>query len=107
MVCCCQSTVRSSNSAIGVSQTLECLGGGHLVDEMSVDIEENGSIIFLVYYMVLEDFVVESAGNGISRRHNFGMFVLCVAEKDETDFVSVQSSIDAPLTSIAAQRQTE
>ena len=93
MVCCCQSAVGSSNSAIGVSQALKCLGRGHLVDEMPVDVEENSSIIFLVYYMILEDFVVESAGNGISRRHNFDMLVLCVAEKDKSKF-DVCSKLD-------------
>ena len=103
MVCCCQSTVGSSNSAIGVSQTLKCLGGGHLVDEMSVDVEENSRIIFFVYYMVLEDFVVESAGNGNSRWHNFGILVVCVAEKDGSSLIFVQSSIYALLASITAQ----
>ena len=81
VVCCCQSTVGSPNSAVGVSQTLKCLGGGHLVDEMSVDVEENSRTIFFVYYMVLEDFVVESAGNRISRWHNFGILVVCVGRK--------------------------
>lgn len=103
MVCCCQSTVGSSNSAIGVSQTLKCLGGGHLVDEMSVDVEENSRIIFFVYDMVLEDFVVESAGTRTSRWHNFGILVVCVAEKDGSSLILVQSSIDAPLASIAGQ----
>ena len=48
------------------------------MDEMSVDVEENSRIIFFVYYMVLEDFVVESAGNRTSRWHNSGILVVCV-----------------------------
>lgn len=75
------------------------------MDEMSVDVEENSRIIFFVYYMVLEDFVVESAGNRISRRHDFGILVVCVAEKDGRISIFVQSSIYAPLTSITAQCQ--
>ena len=75
------------------------------MDEMSVDVEENSMIIFFVYYMVLEDFVVESAGNRISRRHDFGILVVCVAEKDGRSLIFVQSSIYAPLTSITAQCQ--
>ena len=48
------------------------------MDEMSVDVEENSRVIFCVYYMVLEDFVVESAGKRISRWHSFGILVLCM-----------------------------
>ena len=80
MVCCCQRTVGSSNSAIGVSQTLKCLGGGHLVDEMSVDVEENSRIMSFIYYMFPEDFVVQSAGNRIDRWHNLDILVVCVAD---------------------------
>lgn len=73
------------------------------MDEMSVDVEENSRTIFFVYYMVLEDFVVESAGNRTSRWHNFGILVVCVAEKDGSSLIFVQSSIHAPLASIRAQ----
>ena len=69
---------------------------------MSVDVEENSRIISFVYYMVLEDFVVEGAGNRPSRWHNFGILVVCVAVNDGSSLIFAQSKIYVPLVSITA-----
>ena len=59
------------------------------MDEMPVDVEED-SVIFFIYYVVLEDLIVESAGKRSSRWHNYGVSaVLIVAERmDQCDIHS-------------------
>ena len=73
------------------------------MDEMSLYVEENSRIIFRVNYVVLEDLVVESAGSRVNRRHDFGMIVVCAAERDGRSLILFQSSLYTLLTRIAVK----
>jgi hypothetical protein len=42
---------------------------GHFVDEMSVDVQEHRSVLFLLDYVVSEDFVIERRARCHGRRH--------------------------------------
>ena len=67
------------------------------MDEMSINVEENSRTIFLVYDVVLEDFVVECAGKCSGRWHSFDFLFVCVTEKGGSSLMLVQSSRYAAL----------
>ena len=69
MISRCQCAVWPSDSSLGVSQTLESLWRCDLVDQVTIDVQQNGSIVLLVDNVVLEYFIVQCAGHWVGGRH--------------------------------------
>lgn len=74
-----ESAVGSAHFATCILQALESLRRGDFVDEMSVDVEQDGAIILLVDNMAFEDFVVPS-----SRAVNKALTMLCYSQCERT-----------------------
>mmetsp|Transcript_5266 Transcript_5266/g.10699 ORF Transcript_5266/g.10699 Transcript_5266/m.10699 type:complete len:671 (-) Transcript_5266:225-2237(-) len=62
-----QGAVRTAEAAAREAEALEGLGGGHLVDQVTVDVEEGGAFFGHLHRVVVEDFVVQGAGGGRGR----------------------------------------
>ena len=63
-----QRLLRRAHLAPGLTQALEGLRRGHLVDEMAVDIEQAGAVIGFVNQMIVPDFVVQRGRFGHERQ---------------------------------------
>src|ERR1700761_543535 len=55
---------RRAHLAPGNSQTFECLGARHFMDEMAINIEKAGAIVLAIDHVVIEDLVVQRAQLG-------------------------------------------
>ena len=64
-----EGAVCSPDFSSGISQALEGLRGGHLVHEMSVDVEE-GVAVAGRHDVVVKDLVVEGSGSGSGGGHD-------------------------------------
>jgi hypothetical protein len=57
-----QSAVRPADLAAGVCETLEGLRGCHLVNEVTVNVDQASAIFLLIDNVVGEDLVVQGLG---------------------------------------------
>ena len=64
-----QSAVRPADLATGVLETLKGLRRGHFVNQMSVNVQQDGAIFLLVDDVVLQDLVIQGLGRLIGARH--------------------------------------
>ena len=70
-------------------QTLESLGAGHFMDQMTIDINQRGAIGFFMHHMALPELVIEGLGHfryGVGERGKFysktGYSGLCGGRRD-------------------------
>mmetsp|Transcript_19895 Transcript_19895/g.41290 ORF Transcript_19895/g.41290 Transcript_19895/m.41290 type:complete len:515 (-) Transcript_19895:121-1665(-) len=55
-----EGAVRAADGAVGEAEALEGLGGGHLVDQVAVDVQEGGQAV-VHDHVVVPDFVVQGS----------------------------------------------
>lgn len=64
-----QGAVRSPDFTPGILEALKGLWRRHLMDKVSVDVEQDGSIELLVDDVGLEDLIVEGLGGALGSWH--------------------------------------